>query len=782
MHKKVIFPVIILLLILGTVVQSQTQTKGKISGVVIDAITKEPLIGVNVQVVGTELGAATDANGNFVIPAVPSGIIQLKLTYIGYQQVVKTDVMVMNARPAIINAEMQPKALELEEVSVSAGYFINEATSQPSLIALNREEIRRQPGGFEDVVRTVAALPGVSVNNAGGRNDLLVRGGGPSENLYVVNNIEVPNINHFGTQGTASGSLSFINLDFVQDVTFSSGGFGVEYGDKMSSVLELNLGEGRSDRIGGKALISATQYGLDVEGPLTTSGNFIFSARKSYLDLIFKAAGLPFVPVYTDLNLLMNYQPTAKDRIFILGLGAIDQIDRDTSSEKNRVFNAGLLDNTQNQWIGGIDYRRSLSKGYLNVTLNSNNFFYRFSQAGENQNDYFRSQAIEREVGLKVKHFWALSPKLFVTSGFTTKFLQNENTTTFADSIFDRNGRKIARDILGLPPNLQEETTSRKLSLFQEWEWLGLPGVDVKLGLRADYFGLLQNPWYIAPRFSMKYQLAPKFSLKMSSGLYYQSPSLVWLVNQNNRRLEALRNWMSVVGIEYFPRPDTRVSLEGYYKRYRNLPGGTNSGVNDYIVITSTGSGYGGREDDFQSFGYFDLVSRSSGRAYGAELYIEKKSSELPLYGQASISYGRSEYVPLNGKTYPGSFDQRWVFNLTGGYTPGNKWQFSARFRYFTGVPYTPVYRPKENPVQPGFIQNLPQEYLAARLPAGHHLDLRVDRFFNFKSWTLILYLDVQNVYNYKIPIKPQYDFVEDEIVNSNAIGILPSLGVSANF
>lgn len=782
MNKKAMLPVIILLFILGTAVQSQTQTKGKISGVVLDAVTKEPLIGVNVQVVGTDLGAATDANGKFVIPAVPSGIIQLKLTYIGYQQVVKTDVMVMNAHPAIVNAEMQPKALELEEVSVSAGFFVNEATPQPSLIALNREEIRRQPGGFEDVVRTVAALPGVSVNNAGGRNDLLVRGGGPSENLYVVNNIEVPNINHFGTQGTASGSLSFINLDFVQDVTFSTGGFGVEYGDKMSSVLALKLGEGRSDRLGGKALVSATQYGLDVEGPLTTRGNFIFSARKSYLDLIFKAAGLPFIPVYTDLNLLMNFQLTPKDRIFVLGLGAIDQIDRDVSSEKGRVFNAALLDNTQNQWIGGIDYRHSLSKGYLNATLNSNNFLYRFSQAGENQNEYFRSRATEQVVGLKVQHFWAFSPKLFVKSGVTTKFLRNENTTTFADSVFDRNGRKLARKMLGLPSQLQEEATTRNLSIFQEWEWLGLPGVDLKLGVRADYFGLLNNPWTIAPRFSMKYQLAPKFSLKISSGTYYQSPSLVWLVNQNNRSLEALHNWMSVAGIEYFPRPDTRVSLEGYYKRYRNLPGGTIPGVNDYIIITSTGSGYGGREDDFQSFGYFDLISNGRGRAYGAELYIEKKSSELPLYGQASVSYGRSEYVPLNGKTYPGPFDQRWILNLTGGYIPGSKWQFSARFRYFSGVPYTPVYRPTKNPVQPGFIQNLPQEYLAARLDAGHHLDLRVDRFFNFKSWTLILYLDVQNVYNYKIPIKPRYDFYEDEIVNSNSIGILPSIGVSANF
>ncbi|GAB4376942.1 MAG: TonB-dependent receptor [Calditrichia bacterium] len=761
---------------------SLAQETATLGGKVIDAVTKIPLIGVNVEILNSPQGTATDESGEFRIENIPPGIKQIRFSYIGYETVVKSDVVVMMGRPAQILVEMQPTALQGEAVSVSAGYFVNDVQPQPSLIALNREEIRRQPGGFEDVVRTVAALPGVSINNAGGRNDLLVRGGGPAENLYVVNNIEVANINHFGTQGTASGSLSFINLDLVEDVTFSTGGFGAEYGDKMSAVLALRLGEGRTDRLGGKALISATQFGLDAEGPLPRNGNFIFSARKSYLDLIFKAAGLPFVPIYTDLNVLFNFQPTPRDRLFILGLGAIDQVDRDLSTAKNRVFNAGLMDNTQNQWIGGIDYRRSLSKGYFNITLNSNNYLYRFSQQDENLQTYFRSRASEQELGLKLQHFWALSPRLYVKSGISSRFLRNENSTSFADSIYDRNGRKIHRDQLSLPEQFRTDDRTSRQAIFQEWEWSGLSGLDLQLGIRVDYFRMLNKPWYAAPRFSVKYKLSPRLSLKTSSGLYYQSPSLVWLVNPFNRNLKALRNWMNVLGAEFYLRPDTRLSLEIYRKLYKNLPTGTVPGVNDHIIITSTGSGYGGREDDFQSFGYFNLVSRGHGQAYGAELYLQKKSSELPIYGQVSISYGRSEFVPLNGKTYPGPFDQRWIFNLTSGYIPGPKWQFGMRFRYFSGIPFTPVYHPSQNPLKPGFIQNLPEEYLSARLAAGHHLDVRVDRFFNFRSWTLILYLDVQNVYNYQIPIKPTYNFWEDKIIKSNAIGILPSIGVSANF
>jgi hypothetical protein len=222
--------------------------------------------------------------------------------------------------------------------------------------------------------------------------------------------------------------------------------------------------------------------------------------------------------------------------------------------------------------------------------------------------------------------------------------------------------------------------------------------------------------------------------------------------------------------------------LEGFFKKYDQLPSGIVPGITDYIVLNNTGTGFGGREDDFQSFGYFDLTSTATGKAYGAELLIQKKFSEIPLYGLMGYSYGKSEVTANNGITYPGQYDQRFIFNLTGGYVFNSKWEVSGKFRYFTGVPFSTIYRPAENPVNPGSIQNLPEEYLASRTPAGHHLDLRVDRYFNFSSWTLIAYVDIQNVYDYKIPQRPTYDFWQDEINSSSSIGILPSIGISAEF
>jgi len=759
-----------------------SQVTGNISGTVIDERTQKPLIGTNVIVLDTNFGASTDIDGNYFISNIPVGTYRLRFDFIGYEPQLKTDVVVISANPVTVNTELSESVLEGEVVTVTAGYFTQEEKIQTSTIGLSREEIRRFPGGFEDVVRTVSTLPGVAINSAGGRNDLLVRGGGPSENLYVINNIEVPNINHFGSQGNSSGSLSFVNLDFVEDVTFSTGGFSAKFGDKMSSVLSLKMIDKVPPGIESKWTISATQYGFDFDLPINQKGNLIFSARQSYLDLIFKAAGLPFVPIYTDFNIIGNYDITPKDKLFFIGLSAINNIERDQSTLEKKVTNAGLLDNSQYQGISGLNYRRLLNSGYVDVTLTNSLFRYDFSQMDENEEEYFKSNADEVETGAKIQHYWVKSKAFGLRSGISTKFVKNINNTTFADSIYDRSGNKLPIALFGLPQSIDESIDANKYSFYSEFDWLITPKLNVNAGIRSDYYQFIDEKLYFAPRLSMKYNVNSKLKVRASGGIYYQSPAYVWTSNPFNKGLKALQNNMGVVGIDYLLRDDIRFSVEGYYKDYSNLPSGTIPGVNDHIVITNTGTGFGGREDDFQSFGYFDLNSDGSGNAYGAELLVQKKYSSIPLYGLMSLSYSKSELVANNGNTYPGQYDQRVIFNLTGGYIFNSKWEIAGKFRYFTGVPYSTVYRPSDNPLRPGYIQNIPDEYLDNRTDAGHHLDIRVDRYFNFPSWTLIVYMDIQNVYNYKIPQRPSYDFWDDSIVSSSSIGILPSIGISAEF
>ena len=771
---RFIVPVMLLVLAQGL----WAQGNGRISGKVVDEKTQEPLIGVNIEVLGSNTGTTTDSEGSFWLEQLIPGTYRLRFSYIGYQDLVLTDIIVNSARPAIVNARLLIVPVEGEAVTVTSGYFSDASDKPVSNITFSREEIRRFPGGFEDVVRTVASLPGVSVVNEGGRNDLLVRGGGPSENLYLVNNIEVPNINHFGSQGSSSGSLSFVNLDFVENVEFSTGGFGVRYGDKMSSVMALTLRPGREDRLGGKATISATQFGLNLEGPLGQKGNFIFSARKSYLDLIFKAAGLPFIPTYTDFNLVGYYDLSPRDKLTVLGLAAIDRVDRDQSTLENRVTNAGIMDNTQNQFISGINYRRLMNRGFVDLTLNSNYNEFRFSQIDEQEVEYFNSRANEIETGIKLTAYRKLSGSAGLFGGLSYKHISNDNRTVFADTIYNRSGNPVAISGTDLPQRSVVNTAAGKYAAHLELEKQLLKSLSLSLGIRGDYYSFLEDPAYPAARAALRWQAGTRISFKASLGRYFQAPSYVWVVNPANRDLKALRNDMAILGGSYLFREDLRLSLETYYKRYRDLPTGATPET-AYLVLTNTGVGYGGREDDFQSFGYIPLTSAASGRAYGAELLLQKRFSDLPLYGQMSLAWGKSEYTAGNEITYPGEFDQRFIFNLSGGYKFNRSWEVSAKFRLFSGAPFTPVYRPAENG---GTIQNLPGEYLAERLETGHLLDVRIDRRFNFRAWSLILFADVQNVYNNKLQLRPRYDFWEDVVDDREALGLLPSIGISAEF
>jgi len=755
---------------------------GTISGYVIDAKTKEPLAGANVLVAETQIGAATDENGNFVINNAPLGTQLVKAVFIGYQDRVISDVFIGPGDVVNLKIELMPEIFETDDIVVSAGFYNEDELPQPSTLNLTREEIRRFPGGFEDVVRTVSTLPGVAINVSQGRNDLIVRGGGPSENLYTINNIEVQNINHFGTQGTASGSLSFINTDLINNVTFSTGGFSALYGDKMSSVLQLDLNEGRNDRLGGKLLVSATQFGANLEGPLTGDGNFIFSARKSYLDFIFKAAGLPFVPIYTDFNFAGNYRINPANRITVLGLAAFDEVSRNLDSAKNRRVNSTLLDNTQTQLIGGIDFRHLYKNGYFDLTFSANKNTFRFSQQDTNSVRYFKNNSDEKEYNSKITFYYALNKKLGFYGGFAYKNIDTKNEIFFADSIIDRNGNKIAAADIGVSGITNAGISGNKSAAFVKAEWQPSYPLLFDFGLRLDWYSPLKEAQYISPRLAFTYTANPQWKIKLSGGLYHQAPSYIWLVNTENRKLKALQNRMVVLGTSYKPQPEWRASFEVFYKDYRNLPSGTLPGVNDYIVLTNTGSSYGGREDDFQSFGLFTLNSRASGFAYGAELNIQKRYSDKPYYGQASLSWSRTLYTANDGNEYPGQFDQRYIFSIVGGYILNEKWEFSSKFRFFSGAPYTPVYIPDENPIKQGVIQNLPEEYLSKRLDNSYVLDVRVDRNFMFDDYSLIIFVDIQNILNFKVPQKPQYDFGDNKIVDSSDIGILPSIGISFSF
>jgi hypothetical protein len=763
MIKNFIPTIFSCLILISPELASQSQN-GTISGKVVNMQTEEPLIGVSVVVVGTTIGAATNEEGLFAIQNVPVGTYSIRASAVGFQPIIKTDVVVAAGKPAQGFFQMTELVLDVDEVTVTADYFQKNVDSPVSVQSLGYEEIRRIPGGLEDVVRAVSILPGVAQVQPG-RNDLIVRGGAPSENLFVVDNIEVPNINHFGTQGASGGPLSFINLDFVNETSFSSGGFGARYGDKLSSVLSINLRDGRTDRFGGKATISASQFGLNLEGPLGDDGTALFSARRSYLDFIFKAAGFGFVPEYWDFLGKANYRLGLKDQVTFLGIAALDNVKLFNDTEKKKYDNSRILYSDQNQGVGGITWRHLLPKGYSKVTLSQTLFTYEYRQDDALLlAPIFSSSSHEYETALRSDVVLQLDKSTEFSAGaqgkrvdFSSRILLPKFYTNYGDSL----------DI-----NARLDTTAYKAAIYAQVAESFSHHFTMTVGARADYFNLIEKAFVVSPRFSMSYTITSATTVSFSVGRYYQAPSYIWLVaNPANRKLSFVGANQYVVGVEQLLRTDTKISLEVYLKNYFDYPASMNQ---KFLVLANTGAGFGGSQEAYASFGIDPLVSGGSGKASGVELFLQKKMSEIPCYGLVSVSYTDSRFTALDGISRPSNFNQRWILNIGGGYIMEKVWEFSAKFRFATGRPYTPYNADGTQEIA---------AYNTARIRANHSLDIRAERRWNFTEWNLMTYIDIQNIYNRRPLDVPVFDERTREVKQlSNTIGILPSIGVSAEF
>ena len=742
-------------------VASLMAQSGAIQGKVMDAATLEPIVGANIIVEGTGRGAASDIDGAFYIGGVPLGTYVLRADYIGYTTRTVSDVVVKPSRPAIVSIEMEESVIELEAAVVVADYFTRSAENPTSTQVQSSEEIRRLPGGFEDVVRAISILPGVAQVDAG-RNDLIVRGGAPSENLYIIDNIEVPNINHFGTQGASGGPQSYINLDFVDETTFSTGGFSAKYGDRLSSVLDISLRDGLQDQYGSKTTISASQFGFNFEGPVTENGNMLFSARRSYLDFLFKAAGFGFVPEYWDFLAKATYDLNETDKLTVLGIAALNNVKWFNDTQEQRLDNSQVLGSDQQQLVGGISYRHLLNNGFYSLSFSRINVDYDFLQRDAELKPIFANISHDHQTSLKGDWVWRINRNLKFSAGaklsqvdfYSNMVLTQTNVpgvgTLTVDEEFDDVGYKSGA----------YAQIAQRFIRF-----------DYTAGVRVDHYSTLNAAPVLSPRLSMSYQLSGDVSTTLSIGRYHQYPSTVWLVAEDsNRDLDPIQADQAVLGLQYLWRPDTKISLEAYAKQYRDYPV---SLIRPYLVMVNTGAGFGGSNEGFASFGVDPLVNAGTGISRGLELFVQKKMSQVPCYGTVSVSYNESRFTALDGIERPSSFDQTWILNLGGGYILNEKWEFSTKFRYATGRPYTPI---------DDFGQQIVSAYNSLRLDANHSLDVRVDRRWSAGGWGLITYLDIQNIYNRKPASIPAIDPNTGEIEESASIGILPSIGISAEF
>ena len=745
------------------------EPQGRVTGRVVNATTQQPIQGAVVQLEGTTLGTMSDATGSFDLPVVPPGIYSLSARAVGFAPYVMSDVVVGSGKPLTVRVELAPQAIRLEALEVGPSYFQPPIQAAVSTQELGAEDVRRAPGVQEDVVRAVALLPGVAVT-AAGRNDLIVRGGAPYENLFVVDGIEVPNINHFGSQGSTGGPLSLINIDLVQDVAFSSGGLAAKWGGRTASFTNITLREG-ADVPSGELNLSATGFGAIVEGPLGNNGSFLLSARRSYLDLLFKAAGFSFVPAYWDFQLKTSNRIDDANRISFLGIGALNSVTFFNETADDRYDNSRILSPEQNQYFAGLTWEHLLERGLLTVTLGRT--YTRFRSLQQDSlvppTDVLRGYSTEGENSLRADLVLDPAPRLELDVGSVTKFASTLDYDVFLDG-------SLRLDQNGVPRPLTADTsfTAFRTAAYAEARYWVTSAARVSVGLRGNYYGFLSDAFRLAPRVGLRLEPAATTAVTLSYARTYQAPSYIWLVGDpaNADSLGPFHADQVVVGIEHRLREDLKLQAETYYKVYGDYPARI---FRPEAVLAP--AGYEDATTDIP-FGLEPLDNAGTGRAYGVELFLQKRLSSVPVYGLASIAVSRSEFKAIDGITRAGAYDGRVIANVLAGWRINTGWEVSGKFRLATGLPTTP------------FIESGPEagrldftRYNAGpRLPTFHALDVRVDRRWSFRGWQLDVYVDVQNVYGHKNVSQYTWNPRTGEVEPNDSLGILPSIGVNVEF
>ena len=739
MTKKFIF---LLLLMFTGLQMMQAQQTYSIKGIVKDAANSEPVSFANVVIWNTIEGTVTDSIGQFEITGVSPGSYRLQASFIGYKPTVTAEFRISN------------KDMFFPiEVSIVASPFRKTAESPLGLRVIGFKEIEKSAGGNRDISRVVQSFPGVA-STAAFRNDLMVRGGGPSENRFFLDGVEIPNINHFSTQGASGGPVGIINPDFIREVDFYSAAYPAARGNALSSVLDFKLQDGNKEKFSLRGVIGASDIGFSANGPAGKKTTYQVSIRRSYLQFLFDMIGLPFLPTFTDAQFKVKHTFDRKNELAILGLGAIDDMKLNTGmedmSEKNQYILAYLPVVKQKTYTLGAVYKHYSGKNIYSLIvsrsqLNNKNIKYRDNDESseENLTLNYRSDEIENKLR---------SENIFRFPFFRLNVGGNLEYATYTNRTYQKQFTTIPRVI-----NYHTDLGLLKWGLYATAIYESdNERFTASLGVRADandYSPEMNNLLdQLSPRLSLSYRLFGAVYLNGSIGRYYELPPYTVLGFKDNQgnylnktnHLTYIRSDQAGLGLEYRPSSYLKFSAEGFYKKYDQYP----MSLVDSIPLASKGTDYG-------VLGNEAVNSTATGRAYGLDL-TGRWYNYKGLTFIASYTYVRSEFKDGrgSGKYIPSAWDNRHLFTFSGTYALPKNWDIGAKLRVVGGAPYTPYDVEKSSLVEAwdasGSLYYDYSRFNSERLKPFTQLDIRIDKTFYLKKFMLGAYIDIQNILNSK--------------------------------
>jgi hypothetical protein len=707
---------------------------------------------------------------------------------IGYESVSRANVNIYSQRQTPLKFYLHTAALQGATVKVTAGYFEKAKDGIVSTNTIGIEEIRSDPVGSYDIQMMVHALPSV-ITATDQNNEIIVRGGGPGENLFIMDNLEIPNPNHFGEVGTGGGPVNILNTEFVERIDFFSGGFPARYGDKQSSVMDISLREGDYSNFESELEVSMGGAGLLAEGPFADGkGSYIASIRQSFLKYIIKSAGITAVPEYWNSQLKSVYNIDSRNKLIFNAVTGSDYVKIEDESRPD-LKGAENVEYSGSQYTAGLTYKSLFSEnGYylLSIGKTSSTWIADVYDINDGIKDtYFSRDNIESDNFIKGDVVYKFSPTVEFSAGINGKYgqykmledldpdtvyfytypgLELGDTLEHYYNLIETNSEYIYYDT---PDPVTGDTLFNKGITVDNtgglWKYAAYSQVKFNwhpflftTGLRFDKIPY-NSTSVISPRAGLSVSLSPVTKINAAVGRYYQTPYYWMLLNPNNAYpLKHSYTKQQILGIEHLFADDIKGTLEIYNKTYHQKP--------VYIAETTSDN-----LDD--RLGYTDT---GEGRARGLEIFLQKKFARK-WYGTLSYSYSKAEGVDPRVdvvKYYPWDFDFVNGFTLVGGYKfkfrksnwyqefresaifPYISWipfmvsdqlELSFRYHYSGGRPYTPKVYDFHHRI---WYIDSHADYNTERFDYYSRLDIMILRRFNFKRINLTTYLDLQNIFD----------------------------------
>ena len=746
--------------------------------------------GVRVCTRGGGSCATTGARGTFRLSGLRAGSYELDVVPRNGLPVTAGPVAVRAGLEAVVDVALPPQSALEQTVTVTAPAFAAAEEVKNSGYLVRPLEILKSASALQDVSRYVQTLPGVVIGTSDFRNDIIVRGGSPLENLFVVDNVEIPNINAFANFASAGGTVSLLDAELIQDVTFLTGGYPAPFINRTSSVLQVTQREGRRDGFRGWATLGFAGAGAILEGPLADGrGSWIVSARRSFLDLFTDDIGIGGVPVLYSFNGKAVYDVSARDRVWLVNVSGADQIRlgaRDGAAaedEDSELFN---FDIRYDGWrtATGFNWQRLFAArgvGLLGVTHSE-------AKVGSEVKDLVRYAA--PAPGTPLDDTIESSPTVFFEDS-----REGETTFKYDLTVYGRIVHKLqaggsfkifridydVRSPYGsdIPYSIDGSTdafavrarfTAYQTGAYVQGSRTITPRLDATVGVRVDDYQYLGDT-RVSPRAAVSFRLARDLVWTASYGAYYQQPYFLFVsIFPQNRSLVPWRADHFVTGVAWQPGRAWRMTLEAYRKNYRRYPVAV-----DYpaLSLANIGDTFNVRET------LFPMTSDGRGRAEGVELFVEKQLTNK-LYGQANLAIARARHAGLDGVLRPGSSDYPRVLNVSGGYRLSPKLDVSARMSWLSGRPYTP-YDAALSTAQRREVYDLARVN-ALRAPDYFRLDLRVDRTFSLAGEPFVLFGGVQNVTNRRNFAGYEWNRRTNSEEFTEQLGVFPILGFEYRF